>query len=66
MTEFFALHEKLARKAWSEWDRNDPNRPTVDMLIAAGELEDRRKLAAWDVKRAAWKVAVWKAKLDAF
>jgi hypothetical protein len=53
---FFALHEKLAREALAKWDRNDPHRPTVEMLVAAGELEDRRKLAAWEAKRAVWAV----------
>ena len=59
---FFTLHEKLAREAWAKWDRNDPNRPTVAMLLQAGELEDCRKIAAWEVKRAAWAAAQNKVK----
>ena len=59
---FFVLHEKLARQIWAKWDRNDPDRPTVEMLVTAGELEDRRKLAAWEVKRAAWAAAQNKVK----
>jgi hypothetical protein len=47
---FFILHAQLARKAWAEWNRSDPYRPTIDMLIAAGELEDRRKIAAYEAR----------------
>lgn len=42
------------RQTWAKWDRNDPNRPTVEILVAAGALEDRRKLAMYEMRRAAW------------